>query len=339
MVDGILLGKIKAMNLVNVSVIIPTRNRSQVIVKALDSLAMQIFPLENYEVIVIDNASTDDTKKVVDGYMNKISNLRYFYEAKPGLHNGRHRGAKEAKGWILAYLDDDVLVTEKWLEGIYESFNSYLDVGIVTGNILPKYEISPPRWLMSFWKNNKYGKDLGWLSLLDLGNRYQYIPSYLAWGCNLAVKKNIVYLCGGFHPDSMPKHLLKYRGDGETGLGIKAESMQIRTLFSPKATIFHCISKERMTLNYFCTRGFAQGISHSFSQSRLGIKTGKLMLSFLKRWAGKYLSLAVNYRKVNWREAVLWLFYGAGFFFHQGLIIVNHDVRDWVLRKTYIEEE
>ena len=85
---------------VKLSVIIPTRNRSNLLDKTLLSIANQFFPKDFFEVIVVDNGSTDNTKEVVEKHNNDL-NLVYLYESNPGLHVGRHAGLNIAKSELL----------------------------------------------------------------------------------------------------------------------------------------------------------------------------------------------------------------------------------------------
>ena len=72
------------------SVVIPTRNRANLLAAALESIADQDLAPDQFEVLVIDNGSSDRTKEVVDQMRSRLSNVRYFYESEPGLHVGRH---------------------------------------------------------------------------------------------------------------------------------------------------------------------------------------------------------------------------------------------------------
>ena len=101
------------------SVIIPTRNRSNYLSALIDSLFLQEAGSFIWEIIVVDNASTDNTRDVAQ---EKIRHapipIRYVYELKPGLHQGRHRGTREAAGELIAFLDDDAVLTPEWIFGI-----------------------------------------------------------------------------------------------------------------------------------------------------------------------------------------------------------------------------
>jgi glycosyltransferase involved in cell wall biosynthesis len=152
------------------SVIIPTLNQSRKLHQCLDRLSCLLFDPRMFEVLIVDNGSSDDTKDVSLSFEEKIKNLRYLYCAEPGLMAARHMGCDEAKGDILCYLDDDSLVTKEWLQGMAESF-SRDDVVIAGGPCIPRYEAPPPDWVDYFWFNTEYGRTNTFLSLLDFGDK------------------------------------------------------------------------------------------------------------------------------------------------------------------------
>ena len=94
-----------------VSLIIPPLNRAEVLRRTLRSIVAVVHPSDSVEIIVVDNASVDRTAEVCREVRMRFPQYewRYFYEPVPGLLSGRHRGAKEAQGEILSFLDDDVL--------------------------------------------------------------------------------------------------------------------------------------------------------------------------------------------------------------------------------------
>jgi len=250
------------------SVIIPTRNRSEFLRLALQSLQSQTYPLDRFEVLVIDNGSTDDTKQVIESFQQSFGNIRYFFDPTPGLHVGRHVGLREAKEDILVYADDDIEATPTWLEGIAESFQDQ-EVVLVGGKNLPKYEVAPPDWIEKMWKEDEYGnRILGYLSLLDLGDEIKEIDPNYVYGCNFSIRKSTLLEAGGFHPDAMPQELIKYRGDGESHVSTYILSNGYKAVYNPKASVYHMVPSSRMTKEYFCRRAFNEGISHSYTELR-----------------------------------------------------------------------
>lgn len=243
------------------SVIIPTRNHAQLVADLLNSLALQVAVDYRWEVLVIDNGSTDTTAEKVNALRTRLDiEVRYINEPNPGLHNGRHRGAREARGKYLAYLDDDVLVTTTWLSGIKPLVTDQADA--VVGRILPKWESPPPPWLV------KLTQEPGYLSLLDLGTSGCYVNPKYVYGDNFFIPTRLIFDLKGFNPDSLPEDLLRYRGDGEYGFMLKFKQAGLRAWYEPGATAFHRIPANRMNLDYLCKRSYAQGISDSFSQTR-----------------------------------------------------------------------
>lgn len=318
------------------SIIIPTKNRAKILSKALESITKQTLSQDLFEVLVIDNGSIDNTKEVVENYKMKIKNLKYFYDKTPGLHTGRHRGLKESSYEILVYADDDIEAFPNWLEGIKESFNES-NVVLVGGKNLPNYEENPPNWILDMWnKNNNDMKIIGYLSILDLGDEIKEINPYYVFGCNFSVKKNIVIEAGGFHPDGMPQELIKYRGDGETYISDYISKKGYKTIYNPKASIYHLVSKERMTLDYFKKRAFNQGISDSYSYTR-NIKKTISKKSFIKLFMKNIILNLKIFLKKDIINTEIRKSYNKGFIFHQKEIIKDKSLLEWVLKDNYLE--
>jgi len=113
-----------------VSVLIPTKDRPESLRRTFDSLAGQDYPY--FEIMVVDNnPSTDETRKVVEEY-----NHRYVLEMRPGCSWARNTAIREARGEIIAFLDDDMIVDPHWLSATVRAFHD-TRVMCVTGNVLP----------------------------------------------------------------------------------------------------------------------------------------------------------------------------------------------------------
>src|SRR5262249_33954256 len=90
------------------SVVIPTRNRCTLLAEAIERVESQTISRDQYEVIVIDNDSTDDTQTVLEQKAKAYSNLRFGFQEKPGAAATRNAGLQLAKGEIILFIDDDV---------------------------------------------------------------------------------------------------------------------------------------------------------------------------------------------------------------------------------------
>ena len=328
------------------SVIIPTRNRASFLDGALNSLCNQSCSSDLFEVIVIDNGSTDATFQICKKYKSKILNYRFFLKPNPGLHIGRHLGARKAKGEILVYIDDDIVADKGWLQAIANAFKDD-SVALAGGKILPKWEGDIPDWLKYFERYNEHGWWLGYLSLLDFGNEVKEIPPHFVFGCNFSIRKNVLFDCGGFHPDAMPQELIRFRGDGETGLSIKISQKKFKTLYVPSALVYHRVPKDRLTVDYFCRRAFNQGVSDSYTTIRRNgaVKIPhkknpawewKTPLRYCKRAILRLQQLAVQkkdpYRKVKDQVQSA---YKAGYSFHQKEVRNDPELLNWVLKEDY----
>lgn len=307
------------------SIIIPSRNRAKVLEKALESIVSQTLSRFFFEVIVIDNGSTDDTKIVVDSFVGKIENLVYIYDENPGLHIGRHRGLLAAKSDILVYGDDDIETLPTWLEGILESFEDE-SVALVGGKNMPNFESTPPSWILEMWERGGNQKVLGYLSILDFGDEIQAINPNYVFGCNFSIRKDVLLEAGGFHPDGMPQEIIKYRGDGENYVSKFVMDNGYKTIYNPKASVYHFVSNDRMTKKYFAQRSFNQGISDSYTDIRNGQRRNFFKIK-LKFFIKKYLLG----KDIEIDEQFI-----IGYEYHKNEAKKNGQLMEWIKRESYI---
>src|SRR3990170_8442581 len=135
----------------DISVIVPTLNRASSLEITLKSISDQTLSSDRYEVIVVDNGSTDNTKVVTGQFSRLYSNVRYVLEPKIGLIHSRHTGVRESgSSNILVFIDDDITVERDYLYNILNTFKDHDDVALVGGKVLPLFEIAPPWWIKAF---------------------------------------------------------------------------------------------------------------------------------------------------------------------------------------------
>jgi glycosyltransferase involved in cell wall biosynthesis len=331
------------------SVIIPTRNRKKALSILLDSLAHQNPVNFEWEVLVIDNASTDGTDQLVLETSPKVSfPLRHILETRIGLHYGRHTGAREARGTIVAYLDDDMILSPSWLSGVTLLVKGKAEA--VVGRIFPKWEQSPPAWLESMVSKSK--GIFCYLGFFNLGSEVQNIPPTYVFGGNCFIFKQLVFDLGGFHPDGMPADKVRYRGDGETALMLKFQDKHLRSFYDPRAETYHVIPPERMTVEYLKKRAYNQGISDSFTAIRQehfgGPTQPQSPLRYWKRFKQNPLEfIQAVFRRISNKirgliirdpiEKDIQKSYLDGYNFHQKEVENDPVLHEWVLRDTFIE--
>jgi glucosyl-dolichyl phosphate glucuronosyltransferase len=332
------------------SVIIPTFNRSNYLGMALSSILSQDFCVKNFEILIVDNASTDETKKnTLDAIAVYSSHqIHYIYEPEPGLLSGRHRGALEATGEILVFVDDDIEAGAKWLQAINESFEDPT-VQLVGGRNLPKYEVEPPQWLEWFWSDHPYGKICSHLSLLDFGDQVREVDANYVLGLNFAIRKSTLFELGGFHPDCIPKYLQHFQGDGETGLTRKANERGFKAIYQPDALLYHYVPRQRMTHDYFEKRYFYQGVCDSYTnirESKMALLKSENLIDKIQvftRFLKKKLSIFIKQTQISAnhleeRNALYHRFqkaYQQGYQFHQNAVRQCPELKDWVMKSDY----
>lgn len=323
--------------MIKLSVIIPTRNRSTYLRGTLDSIVKQTFSQEEYEVIVIDNGSTDDTKEVTHSFSTRIKNLEYHYDDTPGLHVGRHKGLKMAKADILVYADDDIIAFPSWLQAINDSFKDD-SVALVGGKDLPKYESNPPFWIKEKWYQLcEFGHCMFELSLIDFGDEIKEIVPTYVFGCNFAIRKEILLETKGFHPDGMPFEKIEYRGDGEGYVTRYIRKKGFKTIYNPKASVYHIVTKDRMSLDYFKKRAFCAGIEWSYVTKRYQKKES--FLRVLKNKLKQLTNLLTKEKKDSLTELEEQIdqSHRIGFKYHSDLYQKSEELREWVHKDNYLD--
>ena len=154
----------------DVSVVISTYDRADVLRYALASLLQQEPPGLRYEMIVVDNNSTDSTRAVVESFIARgRPNLRYLFEPRQGVAYGRNTGILASKAPIIAFTDDDVTVSPDWIATLKRTLDEHPETDCVGGRVLPRSNRARPSWLTrEHWAP---------LALLDYGDTPFYVTA------------------------------------------------------------------------------------------------------------------------------------------------------------------
>ena len=323
------------------SVILPSRDRAPLLRQALSSLREQSLRSDRFEVLVVDNGSTDDTRLVVESAREHSANVRYIYDPRPGLHVGRHRGLQEAVGDVLVFADDDIRATPGWLAAVAENFTDP-GIALVGGNNYPDFKEKPPVWLDQLWQRPSLGgQAISFLSVLALPEGRRPISPFLVWGCNFSIRRNVLLDAGGFHPDAMPQDLIRFRGDGETHVSRFVADRGLGCVLDSRASVFHAVTAERMTVQYFRRRAYNQGISDSYTRLRCGDTAGSRarFLAAARRVADGIYARLQEFRRdspaIRDLQAAIRKGYREGFAYHRIMYGQDAELRDWVHRPDY----
>lgn len=275
-----------------ISAIICTHNRSRYLGAAIASLLAQTYAA--YEIIVVDNASTDDTRAVVETYLPHPK-LTYLYEGTLGLSTARNRGAAIARGTLLAYLDDDAEASPHWLAALVAAFEQHPKAAIAGGyvSLIWPQNVTPPLWLSATLSESLGAYDLGTTTRLITN------PGQTPRGLNYGVKKSFLEAVGGFDPQlgRVGKNLLSNEELHLTQLALAAGH---EVLFVPQAQVAHNVAPERLRRGWFLRRSWWQGISECYREQLSHQLT-------LERVRGRSLCLARGLVKAlrHWSDPAL----------------------------------
>ncbi len=282
-----------------VTITIQTYNRSAVLAETLESLRPLQCPAGvEYEILVVDNNSTDDTPQVLQKYGVLLApRLRSVFEPQQGLSHARNRALREAQGEIVSFLDDDVKVDPGWLAAVTSAFQEHA-AAVVGGRSYLIYPSRRPSWLP---EDCEY-----LLSKLDYGDQVLVDTDKELYGLNLSVRKELALRVGGFDPSLGRKGSSSLRSGEEVEFLRKIRALDRRVIYAPKAVVGHMVSKERLRMRWFLRRAFAPGVcpdSVHTSQAALHLARccGSLGKSLLRgeRLAmlfGKTLSIIAAFR-------------------------------------------
>ena len=249
------------MAALDASVLIATFNRAPLLDETLASLAaMRTSPGLRWEVIIADNNSTDGTRAVVERHQQTFPvPLRYLFEARQGRSSALNTAIAAAQGEILAFTDDDVRVSDGWLDAACGVLTGQ-DAGYAGGPVRPIWGAAPPPWL-----DLDRGDLWGTIAIQDHGStlmRYE-AAGKVPLGANMAVRREVFERAGGFRADlgrangrvvmgqEVPEWLLRVRGAGFSGM------------YVPRMEVHHHIPAARLTKAYFRRWWMGKGVSRA----------------------------------------------------------------------------
>jgi len=234
-------------------VILCTYNRCQSLGKALNSAAALKLPNSvEWEVLVVDNNSRDRTPEIVEGFCERYPDrFRYLFEPQPGKSHALNAGIREARGDVVAFMDDDVTTEPTWLQNLTAALHDGEWVG-AGGRILPEWTDPPPHWLS---REGRYATAP--LAAFDLGHEAGELTEP-PFGTNMAFRKSLFEKYGGFRTDLGPCPGSLIRGE-DTEFGRRLMLAGERLRYEPSAVVYHPVPKERIQKQYFQTWWFDKG--------------------------------------------------------------------------------
>lgn len=239
------LGKVMDKT-VRLSVIIATWNRAASLAEALSSIEkLEVPPTISWEVFIVDNNSTDDTKAVCQKFVRQNpGRFHYLFEQRQGQSCALNTGIENAQGEILVFTDDDITVDKHWLAETVKVYETFPCIG-VGGKIVDTWVSEKPSWLSL---DGPY-KLMAAIVRLDRGDE----PCELTtppYGANLSVRKEAFQKYGDFRTDLGPTGGSEIRG-GDTEFCWRLLHAGEKLIYAPKAIVYHPVAENRISKRYF----------------------------------------------------------------------------------------
>jgi glucosyl-dolichyl phosphate glucuronosyltransferase len=247
------------------SVVICTCSRADQLTETLRSLAGMVAPATKWEVVVVDNNSTDHTRAVVADWSRRYPvPLRYLFEARQGKSIAVNAGIEASAADVVAFTDDDVRVPTDWLQQILDGLNRYR-CDYVGGRVIPLWERQPPSWFPS-----TNGLLWGVVALLDYGPDPIDFGTRVPLGVNMAVRRTAFEQVGVFDT-RIGRKAGTLLGQAEREWCLRARAAGFVGYYLPDAVIQHLIPANRLTKRYFRRWFYWRGITRAMMYAHNGL--------------------------------------------------------------------
>jgi glucosyl-dolichyl phosphate glucuronosyltransferase len=266
----------------DISVIICTYNRAEMLRDTLESWLSIQNAGTSVELIIVDNNSTDHTRLVVESFRPDCPcQLHYVCETDAGLSYARNRGITKASGNIVAFVDDDVYFDKCWLTALVKVFNDNPEISCAGGRSIPKFDGDKPDWItediLKIYGATGYGDK----------DRLMVFPEY-PFGLNMAFRKAVFTQLGKFNTrlGRVKKSLLS---NEERDIFYRIHKAGLKVYYASEAVLYHRIFRDRMDKRWIAKRFYWQGVSDVVfdqlvqprSKFMLFMKTGWILIKMI----------------------------------------------------------
>lgn len=237
----------------DLSVIICTYNRCWSLAKTLSSIAESTLPAATtWEVLVVDNNSTDQTREVADQFCRKYpARFRYLFESRQGKSYALNAGIRESQGDILAFTDDDTTVESTWLQRLTAPLRDSIWSGS-GGPVILQWSCPPPRWLRM---DSMAAPLVGFKPNGGAGEIKECL-----FGGNMAFRRTIFERHRVFRTDLGPTPGRETpRPNEDTEFVRRILAAGERLFYEPSAVVYHPVPANRLQREYFLAWWFDKG--------------------------------------------------------------------------------
>ena len=270
---------------IKVTVAIPTYNRADFLRQTLAGVAIQQFPRDHFEVLVIDNNSRDHTRSVVDEFAHARPAPRYILETQQGLDYARNRAIAEARGDVILFGDDDILVQPDWIAQMSAPLlaDQREEIGAIGGEVIPVFPDGLPDWVREWHAPLAFRTDTGPLE-----------PRDSPMGANLAFPKWVFDRLGPFHT-ALDRAAGNYFSGGDSEMIRRVRAAGLEVWFAPAAAVKHQMPASRTTFRYARRHAFdsarSRVIDRAGQPGAAGYLAGRLVANLAKALGYSFLAL------------------------------------------------
>ncbi|MBR5864555.1 MAG: glycosyltransferase family 2 protein [Alistipes sp.] len=283
--------------MLRLSLIIATYNRAESLLTALQSVVEQDAPKEQWECVVVNNNSTDDTADRFRAFAEAHPdvNLRMVDEVRQGLSFARNRGIVESTGEYIAIIDDDERIAPEFISSYISLFDTTPDAMAAGGPIVAEYPSGKPRWMSCFTERPI-------ANTMYFGNKVRLFPgTRIPGGGNMALRRSAVKRYGVFDTSLgyVGEQLI---GGEECDLFERLQIAEAKYYYVPGAVMYHIITKEKLTLDYLKRLSYNVGVSQ-LRRARYYHRIGRMKCRECIKW-GITLALVAWYGiTLQWSKA------------------------------------
>lgn len=243
------------------TVIIATYNRAEVLKETLTSMSQLVFSDINAEIVIVDNNSNDQTKEVVKSFQDQLP-LRYLFEPKPGKNCALNKAIAEIElGSIIVFADDDIAPRPNWLQVILASTRRWPEQDVFGGKIEP---IFPEGMKLPAWVHDDLIIDFGFVRH-DWGDKEKlYDQPIVPLGPNYWMRKSVLAAGSKYDESLGPRPKSRTMGD-ETGFLLSLRQQGHEMVYVPDAEVKHCIQPEAISISHIRKRAvhFGKGYART----------------------------------------------------------------------------
>lgn len=291
--------------MIRISLVIPTHNRAEALLAALESVVCQDLPLREWECVVVDNNSTDDTAVRFGAFAaaHPECSLRLVRETGPGVSFARNRGLQEAQAPIVAFIDDDERVNPGFLRAYADFFAAHPEAVVAGGRIIAEYPSGRPDWMSHY-------VEMPIANPMDFGPEVRPFPAgKVPGGGNMAFRRDGLAGYGGFDP-SLGRVNGELIGGEENDFFERLRDGGETIWYVPGAVMWHIIPPQKLTRDYFRRLSYHVGVSQRL-RARIHHRLPKTLLLELAKWAATLLLalgflLRLSPRKALWLLRLRW---------------------------------